>query len=809
MLDFVRALHYGVRRLRKNPGLTLVVLLTLALGIGANTAMFTVDYASMVAPLPYPNPDQLVVVWSTIHGHKAGWGTSAGDLLDWRRENNTFQELDAVTTTSFNLSTQDQPQFVNGYLTTPGLFRTRGVKFMMGRDFIDEEGQVGRDHVISLSYKLWKRLGSDPTILGKSLRLNGEPYTVVGVWAEDSPESRNPFAWFGIPLAFKPDEINHDAHSYLIVGRMKPGVTLAQAQADMDRVAALQAKVYPADKGWGITVEHLKNDFFPKEQQRIFWLLLGAVGFVLLIACVNIANLLLANGITRQKEIALRIALGASRRTVFAQQLTEAVILALAGGLLGLGVGSAMLRATIALIPRDDFPAEAVLSLNLPILVVMFAVTTAAGLLFGSIPAFYASRVTPSEALKEGGRAGTGTGRHRLRRFLVVSEFALALPLLAGAGLAVHSFWNLRRVDLGVRTDHVLTFGLQVPDARPKDPDQIRAYYQQILESIKSVPGVTHAAVTTGIPMGGGFGGSFSIVGKPASTDPSQRPGALLRMVTPEYFQTFGIQVLRGRAIADQDIASGVKVALISQELADKFLKGSDPLQQRLTIEQFVPGQRKPGATAEWQIIGIFHNVRGFGFRQDFPEIVVPFAQSPWPSADFGVLTAGDPETMTGSIAAAVHSVDPDIALAEPRTMQQIRSALMVSDNFMAILFSSFAAIGLMMAGIGIYGVMAFSVAQRSHEIAIRMALGSGRDRVIKLVLREGLLLAAIGLGLGLVGAYFVGRGMQSLLYGVRAMDYSAFSAVGAILLLTAVLACFLPARRAASIEPMQALRTE
>jgi len=807
MSNLFRNLRLSLRSLRKNPGLTIVVLLTLALGIGANAAMFTVDYSSMIANIPYPNPNQLVVVWSTIRDGKGG--TSAGDLLDWRRENSTFQKLDAVTSTSVNLSTQDQPMFVTGWQTTPGLFRTRGVRFMMGRDFIDEEGQVGKDHVISLSYKLWKRMGSDPNIVGKSLRVNGEPYTVVGVWAEDTPENRNYFAWFITPLAFKPEDITHDRHQYMVTGRLKPGVTIAQAQADMSRVAALQAKTYPADKNWGISVEQLKNDFFPKEQQRIYWLLLGAVGFVLLIACLNIANLLLAKGITAQKEIAVRIALGASRRTVFVQQLTESVVLALAGGLLGLGVGYAMLRATSAIIPQETFPSEADLRLNLPIVLVMFAVTTLCGLLFGSIPAWYASRLSPGEALKEGGRAGTGAGRHRLRRVLVVAEFALALPLLAGAGLAVHSFWNLRRIDLGVRTDHVLTFGLEVPENRPTDPDKIRANYRGMLDRIKAVPGVRQAAVTTGIPLRGMFGLPFSIVGKPASTDPSQRMGALFRMVTPEYFQTFGIQVLRGRTITDQDTASGMKVALVSQQLVDKFLKGSDPLQQRLMIPQIVPGAHAPGSPVEWQIIGVIHNVRAFGFREDFPEIVVPFAQSPWPSANFGVLTSGDPETMTRSIGAAVHSVDPDIALAEPRTMEQVRSELMVNDNFMAILFGSFAGIGLLMAGVGIYGVMAFSVAQRSHEIAIRMALGAGQKRVVRMVVREGMLLAGVGLALGMIGAYFVGRGMQSVLYDVHAMDFDAFITVALILAATALLACFLPARRAALVEPMHALRTE
>jgi len=807
MLNFLKDLRLAIRRLRQKPGFTVVILLTLALGIGANAAMFTMDYASMIAPIPYPEPDQLAVIWSTIHGAKAP--TSPGDFLDWRRGNTTFQQIDAWASTSVNLSTQDQPEFFNGWKTTPGMFRTRGVRFMLGRDFVEEEGEVGREHVICLSYKLWKRLGSDPNIVGKMLRLNGEPYTVVGVWAEDTPESRNPFAWFNTPLAFKPEEINHDERTVRIVGRLKAGVTLAQAQADMDRVAALQAKTYSTDEGWGVSVEHLKNDFFPKEQQRVYWLLLGAVGFVLLIACVNIANLLLANGIRAQKEIAMRVALGASRGRVFTQHLIEGMVLALAGGLLGMGIGYLMLRATMAVMPQEDFPAEADLRLNLSIVLVMLAVTTVAGLLFASIPAWYASRTSPGETLKDGGRAGTGTGRHRLRRALVVAEFALALPLLAGAGLALHSFWNLRRVDLGVRTDHVLTFALRVPDNRSKDPDQIRAYYRQILDRIKTVPGVANAAVTTGIPIQGGLGRRFTIAGKPASTDPSQRFFAIFHAVTPEYFQTFGIQVLRGRAISDQDNASAVKVALISQNLADKYLKGSDPLQERLVIQQFIPGVRKPGPPAEWEIIGVFRNVRlDFG-REDFPEIVLPFAQSPWPSSSFGVLTSGNPGTMTPSIAAAVHSVDSDIALAEPHTIEQVRSELMVNDNFMALLFGSFAGIGLLMAGVGIYGVMAFSVAQRSHEIAVRMALGSERDRVIRLVVREGMLLAGIGLMLGFIGAYFVGRGMQNLFFGVRALDLAAFVAVAALVMLTAFVACFLPAYRAASLNPIQALRTE
>jgi predicted permease len=809
MSNLFRNLGYGIRRLRKNPGLTTVLLLTLALGIGANTAMFTVDYASMIAPLPYPNPDQLVVVWSKVQGERNT--TSASDFLDWRRLSTAFQSLDALTWASFNVSTQDQPEFFQAWSSSAGFFQRRGVKFFLGRDFLPEEEQPGRDHVVVLTHKLWKRLGADPNILGKSVRLDNFPYTVVGVWAPGIPEERA-YWWLDVPLSFKPDQLNRDDHWLVVEARLKPGVTLQQAQADMDRLTTLLAKDYPkSNKGWGASVEPLKNDFFPKDSQRIFWLLLGAVGFVLLIACANVANLLLAKGMNSQKEVAVRIALGATRRTVFAQTLTESLVLAIGGGALGVGVGEAILRGVAALEPVNLLPLETDLQLNIPILLFTLAVATVAGLLFGCAPAWYASRVDPGENLKEGGRSGTGAGRHQLRRILVVGEFALALPLLAGAGLAIHSFWKLQRVDLGVRTDHVFTFTLQVPDARSKDPAHSLTYYREMLDSIKSVPGVSYATAMTGMPLQGTyFRLPFTIAGKPAFTEPSQRANTGFQMVTPDYFQTFGIQLTKGRAFTEQDTASTLKVAMINEEFVSKFLKGSDPIDQRLVVQQISPGAEKPGPALEWQIVGVFHNVKGWGYRQEQePEIAVPFWQSPFPQASIGVRTSRDPALMSKSIAAAVHAVDPDIGLADPHTLEQVRDEQLAGDSFNAVLFASFGAVALSLAAVGIYGVMAFSVAQRWHEIGVRIALGASRNQVIFLMVREGLLLAGLGLGLGMVGAYFVGRAMQSVLYGVHALDYPAFILVGLILLLAALLACLVPARRAASVEPMQALRTE
>jgi predicted permease len=397
-----------------------------------------------------------------------------------------------------------------------------------------------------------------------------------------------------------------------------------------------------------------------------------------------------------------------------------------------------------------------------------------------------------------------------VRRALVVGEFTLALALLAGAGLAIHSFWNLTRVDLGVKTDHVLTFFLPVPDSRSKDPALITNYYQEILSRIDAVPGVSHAAAMTGLPLyGAGFGMPFTIVGGPTYADPSQRPDTGFGMVTPDFFPTFGIHLVKGRELNDQDTATSVKAAVVNEDFVKKWLKGKDPLRERISVEQLIPGVTKLGPPQECQIVGVYHNVHAADQREDRPEMLIPFWQIPWPQAGFGVRTAEDPLSMQKSIAAAVHSVDPEIALAQPETLDQIRSDTMSSERFTLILFGSFAVVALFLAVLGIYGVMAFSVAQRSHEIALRMALGATRNRVVALVVREGAILAGIGLGLGLVGAYFVGRAMQSMLFGVKALDVSAFGAVGVVLLGAALLACYLPARRAASVEPMRVLRTE
>jgi putative ABC transport system permease protein len=806
-MNLFRNLRFSLRMLRKSPGLTFTIALTLALGIGATTAIYTAVYATLLAPMPYPNPDQLTIVWSKIQGGRNS--VSAGDFLDWRAQNHSFQDLKAFTGTSFNLAGKEAPEMVQAQFTTPGMYSMIGNKFQLGRDLVAGEDVDGKDHVVVLMNKFWRRLGADPNIIGKTLTLDQKPYTVVGVLAPGQPDKLTQD--LVVPLVFAPAQKNHDFHWLLVMGRLKDGVTLKQAQADMDTVTANITKAYPkSNKGWDSFVDPLKNDFLGDNVKSTLWLLLGAVGCLLLIACVNVANLLLARGTARQREIAIRSAVGASRGDIFAQFVIESLMLAFLGGAAGVALGFAMLRGLIAAMPDGTLPSEADLTLNLPVLLVTLAATTVAGLLFGCAPAWYASRMDPADTLKEGGRAGSSKLRNRLRQALVVGEFTLALALLAGAGLAMHSFYNLAHVDLGVRVDHVLTFDLPTLKGSSMKSDQLVGYYQQIVRKIESTTGVESAAAVVGMPLEGtGFGMPFTIDGDPAVTDPSKRHGAGFQMITPDYFKTFGIRLVKGRAFTEDDNASSMKVAMVNEQFVRHYLPGKDPIGQRINVEELIPGVQKLGDYQSWQIVGVFHDVRGGSFQRQREEIDIPFYQIPWIDAGIGVRTAGEPGAMSKTIAAAVHSIDPSVALSQVKTLEQIRDEAMSGDRFTLLLYVSFAVIALGLAAVGIYGVMAFAVGQRQHEIGVRMALGASRERVVRMILREGAILAGAGLVLGLVGAYFVGRAMRSTLFGVGTIDVTAFSAVGGILLIAAMVACYFPARRAAQVEPTRALRIE
>jgi len=802
-----QSIRYALRQLRTNPGFTMAAVLTVALGIGATTAIYSVLYASLLAPLPYPQPDQLVVVWSKVGGDRNV--VSAGDFVEWRRRSTAFQELNALTGASFNLATAQHPEQVDGNRLTPGFYRMVGVRFILGRDFLPEEGELGKEHVVILTHRMWERLGGDRNIVGQQLRIDSEPYTVVGVMAPGPGDRAQ--AQLSVPLTFKPEQINHDYHWLLVMGRMKPGVALSTAQADMDLVTSHLSQELPtSNKNWGARVEPLKNDFLPEDTQNTLWLLMGAVGFVLLISCVNVANLLLAKGTTRQKEVAIRASLGAVRGRIFSQFLTESLVLATIAAVLGIGLSQLLLKLVMAAMPPFTLPIEADVQLSLPVLFFTFSVTIFSAGLFGSVPAWQASRTDPGEALKEGGRSGTSLGRQRLRQALVVAEFGLALTLLAGAGLAIRSFWKLTQVDLGVQTDHVLTFSLPVPSSRFTQPDAIVAFYHRVLEKLQSTPGIVSAEASTGMPLqGSGFGMAFTITGQPPIAR-SMRPDTPFKMVTPGYFQTYGIQMVQGRTLNDQDMSGGVRVAVVNENFVRRYLAGMDPLKQRVQIDQLIPGMTGVGPTVEWQIVGVFHNVKTRVLRDDnSTEIIVPFWQSPWPQAQMAVRTTGDPDDMRKTIAAAINSIDPELPLADLKTMEEVVADARSADRFSALLYGGFAVVALLLAAIGIYSVMAFVVLQRTREIGLRVALGAARHEILNLILREAVLLTTVGLALGLIGACLVGRAMKSMLYQVSVIDIGVFSAVSIVLLVSALLASYIPARRAARVDPMVALRYE
>jgi predicted permease len=782
--------------------------MALALGIGPTTGIFSVVYATLLAPLPYRQADRIVMIWSKVNGHRNS--TAAGTYLDWKRQSTAFESMAAWTGGQMSLTSSGHPEQVQSEPGTPGFLYCLGQPFLFGRDFLPEEGETGKDHEVILTYRLWKnRFGAERNILNQHIRLNGEPYTVVGVLAPGATDRVRSELY--VPLSFKPEQINHEFHWLLILARLKPGVTLAQANADMNSVTRHIAELYPtSNHGWSATVEPLQNDFLDRDVKRALWMLLGAVGFVLLIACANVANLLLARGTARQREIAVRASLGATRTQLFRQLLTESLALATIGGALGVGLAWVLLKVIMALIPPYTLPSEAEVGLNAPVLLFTLAATMLSGVLFGCAPALQAVRLNLNETLKEGGRASAGVGRHRVRHALVLAEFSLALILLAAAGLAVHSFWNLTHVDMGFRTDHILTFGLPVPSGRLKSPEQITVFYQQLIERVQALPGITAVSASTGVPVQGtNFGMPFDIVGKPVA-DRSQRPGAGFNQVTPCFFSTFGIRIARGREFTEADVAAGQPVAIVNSTFVKRYFPNTDPLTQQISVEQLIPGVTNLGPPINWQIVGVYDNVRNGGPKDGgFPEIDVPFAQSPWPTVLMAVRTSGDPATRTSSIAAVIRSVDPDLPMADVKTMDQLLDDSRGGDRFGAALFGGFALIALFLAAFGIYGVMSFAVAQRTHEIGLRMALGAGQTQVLALILKEGMTLGLIGLVIGLAGSYGTGRIMRGMWYGIGSIDPIAFGAVAAVLMLAALLACYLPARRATLVDPMAALRQD
>jgi putative ABC transport system permease protein len=798
----------GLRLLVRNRASSAVSILTLGLGIAANAVIFTVVYATFLAPLPYRDAEGLVLVWSLYQGDRSE--TSAPDYLEWKRQAAVFEDLVAWTGRGVNLATSDRPEHVRAGMVTPRKLSMMGYGHPLahGRDFLDEEGTAGRDKVAILSNRLWReRFGADPSIVGRAIRVDGAPHTVVGILGAGPGDVHMYQIW--LPMAFTPEQLDprDPVHTLTVMGRLRPGVSVAQANAAMGTISARLASAHPeAHRDWSVSVEPFRNNFLSDHTKRGLWLLLGAVGFVLLIACANVANLQLALATARERELALRMALGAARREIVQQLVAESLVLAGLGGLLGVALAHALLKVVVALIPPNMLPTESDIRLSPPVLAFTLAACVLSGIVSGCAPAWQTTRTSFRAVLAQAGSSVVG-GAHRLRSTLVVAEFALAITLLTAGGLAVHGLFALTRVDRGFRTDGVLTFWLPLPEDGSMSPGQVKAFYRELLERIESTPGVRSAAVSTGLPMRGSSGVSFTVAGRPQETS---RPSfAAFNAVTPAFFETLGIRITRGRAFDERDARGTVPVAVVNETFVRHHLGGVDPLAQRVVLPQVAPGEGWSPAPVEHQIVGVSADVRSRYRATDAPrdEIAVPFGQTPWPAARVAIRTAGDPLAVRRPVEAIVRSLDPDLPLAEVKTLEQIVSESLATDRFNTFLFGAFGLVALLLAALGIYGVMSFAVAQRTREIGLRMALGAQRRLVVGSVLRQALATASLGIGIGAVGAWYAATTLRGIIHGVEGSGAGPFAAVALTLLCAALAGCAAPAMRAASVDPMSALR--
>jgi putative ABC transport system permease protein len=805
--NLLRDFRFGVRLLLKDKGFTAVAMAALALGIAVNTAMFSVIYPTYLEPLPYRDADRLVMVWSRHEGQRIP--VSPADFQDWKRRATSFEDLNVFVGGEVNLATGGRPELIGANSATPGFLAMLGYgqPLALGRNFAEDEGTPGRDEVVIITHRMWReRFGGDPNAVGRTVRVDGRPHTVVGVLRPGPADHNQAQVWK--PFAFTVDRLNRHARWALVMGRLKPDVTLAQANAEMTAITHGLAAEYPASNtGWTASVEPFRNNFVRRETLAALWLLMGAVAFVMLIACANVANLLLARGTARQRELAVRASLGASRTAILRQLVTESLVLALAGGAVGAALAYALVQVVTSLLPPFTLPTEVFIRLNVPVLLFTAAVSVVSAILFGCVPAWQAARGDLVESLKDSARS-VGSGQHRLRRGLVAFEFALALALLTGGGLALHSFFRLTQVDLGVRTERVLTFALPVAEGRLEGKERITAFYRDLLDRVAAVPGVVSAGASIAMPLRGDrFNTPFSIPGQ--AVDLSALPRASLNVVTPGYFDTMGIRVVRGRAFHDRDRPGGLPVAMVNESFANRHLAGVDALTQRVVIEYDVDDTPEREPDIQWQVVGLYADVRNPDTGESRPEIHLPFWQFPFPRVGVVVRTAGDPSTVQKGIADVLWRIDPELPMGHVKTVEQLVSERMADDRFNTVLFGSLALVALLLAAVGIYGVMSFTVAQRTREIGVRMALGAGSGRVLAEVLREAMATALTGAVLGSAGAYFVGRAMQSMLAGIEAMNGPVLAAVAITLGGCALAASLVPARRAASLDPMVALRQE
>ena len=809
MSTFLNDVRYGLRMLFKSPGFTLIAVFALALGIGANSAIFSVVNAVLLRPLPFPDPDRLVVIWETNPNLSANLRlrneASPANLKDWTAQTTSFENIAAFRWEDYNLTGGDIPEQLIGHPVTVNMFDTLNTRPLLGRTFLPDEGQPNAGRVVVLSYKLWqRRFGANSAIVNQNISLNGESYTVVGVMP---PEFAFPAAaselW--VPLKFEGQLFeSRQAHFLYTRARLKPGVTLAQAQAEMDTVAARLRQQYPdtnTDRGVRLVSLHEES---VHQLKPALLALLGAVGFVLLIACANVANLMLARATARHKEIAIRTALGASRWRVVRQLLTESVLLSLVGGALGILFAMWGVDLLLASVPKEFslfFYGWDKIGLDKWVLAFTVGVSILTGVVFGLAPALQASKFDLNESLKEGGRSSGVGARRGLRSVLVVSEVALALVLLVGAGLMIKSFVRLLEVRPGFDPNNLLTMQIALPEARYAKDEQVLAFYSQLEERLKSQPGVEGVGFVNYLPMAGSGGTtSFIFEGRPAPPK-GQYPEANFRIATPDYFSTMKIPLLGGRNFNAQDRADAPRVVLINQTLARLYFPNEDPVGKRLL---------RADGTNPSQIIGVVGDVKHFGLEDEAEAyLYVPHAQNPDTSLALALRTHGDPQQTTALVRREVSALDRDQPVVDIKNMEQRLAETMSPRRLTVFLLGIFAAVAMILAAVGIYGVIAYSVTQRTHEFGIRMALGAQRGDIIRLVIGQGMWLVLTGLAIGLVGAFLVTRLLESLLFHVRPGDPLTFAAVALLLSGVALLACYIPALRATKVDPMIALRYE